>query len=61
MNRSSLPVLSILFLAFLATACNSPSNVREQELKKDEYLKSNFPAKKDGKQTSAPVKSTFDR
>lgn len=61
MSRLSLTVLTVTFLAFLLAACNSSTNVRQQELKKDEYLKSNFPLKKDSKHTDTPVKSTFDR
>ena len=66
MNRFSLTalasrVLSIAILSFVLNACSSSSTVYEEELKKEEYLKSNFPAKKQGERSDAPVKTTFDR
>lgn len=61
MRRNSLSVLASVFLAVLLSACNSTNNVREQELKKDEYLKKNFPVKKQGSNASLPVETTLDR
>ncbi|WP_455375543.1 hypothetical protein [Kaarinaea lacus] len=61
MSRFSLTVLSAIALQIAVTACSSSSSVYEDEMKKDEYLKSNFPAKKEGKNANAPVKTTFDR
>lgn len=61
MSRISLTVLPILFLTFLLVACNTTNSVREQELQKDEYLKKNFPAKKQGNNTNTPVETTFDK
>lgn len=61
MHRPSLTVLTSLFLVFIFTACNTTNNVREQEMQKDEYLKKNFPAKKQGNNADTPVGTTFDR
>ena len=61
MRRLSLTVLTSSFLAFLLLACNTTNNVREQEMQKDEYLKKNFPAKKQENKADAPVNTTFDR
>ena len=61
MNRIILTVLASLFLAFLLTGCNTTNNVRAQEMHKDEYLKKNFPAKKQGSTPGTPVETTFDR
>lgn len=61
MSRIILTVLTSLFLVFLVTACNSTNNIREQELQKDEYLKKNFPAKKQGNLADSPIETTFDK
>lgn len=61
MSRISLTVLSAIALLIALTACGTSSGVYEQEMKKDEYLKSNFPAKKEGKNASTPVETTFDK
>jgi outer membrane protein assembly factor BamE (lipoprotein component of BamABCDE complex) len=61
MSRISLTVLTSIALTFALIACSSSSTVYEDEMKKDEYLKSNFPAKKEGKNANAPLKTTFDK
>lgn len=61
MSRISLTVLTSIALTIALTACSSSTTVYEDEMKKDEYLKSNFPAKKEGENANAPVKTTFDK
>lgn len=61
MSRFSLTVLTSIALTIAVTACSSSSSVYEDEMKKDEYLKSNFPVKKEGKNTNTPVETTFDK
>ncbi len=61
MCRISLTALSSIALFIALTACSTQNSVYEEEMKKDEYLKSNFPAKKEGKNANTPVETTFDK
>lgn len=61
MSRLILTALCSVALAITASACSSNKSVIEEELNKDEYLKGNFPAKKQGKQANPPVQTTFDK
>jgi len=61
MSRSSLIILHCVALLLALNACNSTNAAYEEELRKDEYLKSNFPAKKKGENPKTPVETSFDR
>jgi len=61
MSRFSVTVLTSIALAIALNACNTAETRNEEELRKDEYLKNNFPAKKQGKNTETPVETTFDK
>jgi len=61
MNRISVTVLTSLALLIMLSGCSSTNSTYENELRKDEYLKSNYPAKKAGETADTPVKTTFDK
>jgi len=61
MMRSSLLIFHCFVLCLALVACSSTNSVYDEELKKDEYLKSNFPAKKRGENPGTPVETNFDR
>ena len=61
MSRISVTVLASIALLITLTACSSTNSTYEEELRKDEYLKSNYPVKKDGESANTPVKTTFDK
>jgi len=59
--KSSVTFLLLLILLIALAGCSSTNSTYEQEMQKDEYLKNNFPAKKDAKSADTPVKTTLDR
>ena len=61
MRRMILTVLGSIALAIVLVACNTTDSAYNEELKKDEYLKKNFPVKKQGGNTNTPVETSFDR
>ena len=61
MSRVSVTVLTTITLLIALSACATSNSSYDEEMKKDEYLKSNFPVKKEGKNANAPVKTTFDK
>lgn len=61
MRRIILTVLGAIALPIALLSCASSNTAYEEELKKDEYLKSSFPTKKQGKNANTPVGTTFDR
>ena len=57
----SVTVFSLSALLVTLPGCSSTNTTYQEELKKDEYLKSNFPTKKKGENTNTPVETTFDK
>jgi len=61
MRRMILTVLGSIALAITLIACNTTNSTYEEEQKKDEYLKKNFPLKEQGQNTNTPVETNFNR
>lgn len=57
----SVTVLLLSALLIILPGCSSTNSTYQEEMKKDEYLKSNFPSKKKGEHADTPVKTTFDK
>ena len=57
----SVTVSGLIALLITLSGCSSTNSTYQEELKKDEYLKSNFSTKKKGENADTPVKTTFDK